>query len=493
MKKQSLSKNFIYQFLYQGLILVIPLVLSPYLTRHLQESALGVYSYVNSIAYYFVIGAMLGISRHGQRIVSQRIGDHEALQRTFWSLFSVHAIVSAISLAAYFVFIVFFVKENTMIYVIEGFYVLSALFDITWFFYGLENFKSVVIKNAAVKLGECVLIFLFVKTPDDLWLYTVITAAGLFLGQAVMMPQAMRIVSPVKITKADMAEHIKPLLLFSISVIAVSLYTVFDKTLLGLMDSKESVAFYEYSNRIITIPKTVITVIGTVMFPRACKMAAQGDVAGQKKYIGYSLLMTSFIGMAAMFGIFAVADPFAVIYFGEPFAVCGSVMKALSPLILIIGLGDVIRTQYMIPNGLDKQFNFCFILNAILNIILSVALIPVIGIYGAVVGTVSAEICGIVYQMVICRKFIRFRELFLPLLPFCVCGATMFAAVSLIFAGWPVSIRTLLLQVLCGGAVYLVLSGIYIAIAKKEFLLIVKEKAGSVLQKFRNPSKKENS
>ena len=75
MQKQSLSKNLIFQFLYQGLILVIPLIISPYLTRVLHETALGVYSYTNSIAYYFVLLAMLGISRHGQRIISKYSSD----------------------------------------------------------------------------------------------------------------------------------------------------------------------------------------------------------------------------------------------------------------------------------------------------------------------------------------------------------------------------------------------------------------------------------
>ena len=153
----------IFQFLYQGLILVIPLILSPYLTRTLQETALGIYSYSNSIAYYFVIAAMLGISRHGQRIISQNAENEKELRRTFWSLFTVHIIISLIVLIVYILSILAFVRNDQIIYIIQGFYVASALFDITWLFYGLENFKSVVVKNTAVKVIECVLIFCFVK------------------------------------------------------------------------------------------------------------------------------------------------------------------------------------------------------------------------------------------------------------------------------------------------------------------------------------------
>ena len=157
MQKQSLSKNFIFQFLYQGLILLIPLVLSPYLTRVLQETALGTYTYINSTAYYFVIFAMLGISRHGQRIVSQNVNDELKLRKAFWSLFTLHAAISLLSVVLYFVFILIFVNTDKTIYIIEAIYVASAIFDITWLFYGLENFKSVVIKNAFIKVVEGIL------------------------------------------------------------------------------------------------------------------------------------------------------------------------------------------------------------------------------------------------------------------------------------------------------------------------------------------------
>lgn len=113
-------------------------------------------------------------------------------------------------------------------------------------------------------------------------------ATSILIGQAIMIPQAVKAVRPIKFTKEDVRKHIKPLLVFSISVIASFMYTVFDKTLLGIMSTKENVAFYEYSNKIVNVPKTIIGVTGTVMFPRACRLAAEGNVAGQKKYIKYT-------------------------------------------------------------------------------------------------------------------------------------------------------------------------------------------------------------
>ena len=87
--------------IYQFVILVVPMIVSPYLTRTLGATSLGAYSYTYSIAYYFVVFAMLGINKHGQRIISQRKNELIELRKTFWSLYSVHFVTSALFLVLF--------------------------------------------------------------------------------------------------------------------------------------------------------------------------------------------------------------------------------------------------------------------------------------------------------------------------------------------------------------------------------------------------------
>ena len=431
------------QFLYQGVTLVIPLIISPFLTRTLGSNALGVYTYTYSIAYYFVMFAMLGISRHGQRVISQCREDDEKLRKVFWSLFFAHIVVSLVSFAAYLCVAFIFGGNDLVIYLIQALYVLSALFNITWLFYGLENFKTVVLRNTVVKAVECLLIFLLIRQPSDLWKYTLISAGGLLVGQAVMLPQAVAAVKPVRFGWEDVRQHIKPLLVFSVSVIAVSLYTVFDKTLLGLMTTKEK-------------------------YPRACAMAAKKDYENQKKYINYSFFLVSMIAVGAMFGLFAVARDFAVFYYGEHFSACGDIIIVMSPLVFIIGMGDILRTQYMIPNHMDFHYNLCIFMNAVVNLVLSFLLIPKIGIFGAVAGTASAELFGFLYQFAVCRSFIRPRDIIENSAPFFLMGAVMYAAVRVLKNFLGVGLGSFLIQVAAGVLVYGSLSLIYILFRKRE-------------------------
>ena len=398
MKQDSLKKNFIFQFLYQVIILIIPLIISAWLTRVLGGEALGIYTFSNSIAFYFILFSNLGILKYGQRIIVARRNDDVSLRKTFWSLFSLHSIISMISTLLYVLYCFIFVKENVDIYLIQTIYVASALFDITWLFYGLENFKSVVIKNVFIKIIECVLIILLVKTTTDLWIYTLIVSSGFLLGQIVMIPQAIRYIKPIRFTWSDSKEHIKPLLVLFISVVATALYTIFDKTLIGLMTSSiNDVAYYEYSSKIIQVPRVLLAVVITVMLPKACDFVERGDKVNHLKIIRLSMVMISFVGSASTFGLIAVSNKLALLYYGEEFAICGSIIASMTPLILIVYLGEVLRTELLIPYKRDFIFVIGIIISAIVNIVLSIIFIPMFGVYGAVLGTSIAEFAGLIY------------------------------------------------------------------------------------------------
>ena len=487
MKKQSIRNNTIYQFIYQFIILVIPLVISPYLTRVLGSNGLGEFTYVNSVSYYFVLFANLGIAKHGQRIIASNRDDKEKLRKTFWSLFTLHSMVSLFSLLLYVSFCFLFLNENSFpLYLIHILYVASALFDITWLFYGLENFKSVVIRNAIIKLAECILIFLLVRSRDDLIIYALIMVGSVFLGQFVLLPQAIKEIKPIRIGLKDTLTHIKPLLLLFISVVAASLYTVFDKTLLGLLATKDDVAYYEYANKIINIPKQLIGVIGIVMFPRICKVYSENKVDEQKSYIDFSMLLVCASSLAFVFGIMAIGRKFALLYFGEEFAQSGDAMVFMAPLIYIVMVGDIIRSEYLVPASKDFLYTICISISAVLNIVLSCLLIPHYGFYGAIIGTTVAELFGLVFQIVCINSFYPFTKILKNSIPFAICGAIMFAVVYHLDAIFPNTIGYLLLELAIGVVLYLLLALVAVTIFfKKKFRLLI-----SVI--FTKASKKES-
>ena len=82
----------------------------------------------------------------------------------------------------------------------------------------------------------------------------------------------------------------------------------------------------------------------------------------------------------------------------------------------LLGFGNVIRTQYLIPAKRDSVFLWSAVCGAVANFSVNIALIPHLGAVGSAWASVAAETAVLVYQVVRVRKEI-------PLLRYCVYAA----------------------------------------------------------------------
>lgn len=425
-RKNKTSTNFIFYTAYQVLLYIIPFIVSPFLTRTLGENSLGLFTFSNSIVTYFVLLANLGIARYGQREISNAKNNK---REVFWSLFLNHLIFSILSLTIYTVLLFTIFKNQINIYSICLIYILSALFDVTWLFYGQENFKIVTIINGFFALIKMILVFLLIRNPEDLWIYQILYYGAFLASNLLIFAIAAKNVGKPTFLLKEALKHIKPLLYFALVTIAVTLYTVFDKTLIGLFLDKSEVAFYEYADKIIAIPKMFLLTIGAVLFPKMCSLESNDKSKKISQIHVISLFFAIGIGVGAIFGLFALGKPAITLYYGENFAKSGEYIIYMSPLILFVTLGDILRTQFIIPKKKDGFLLLSVSLNAALNLILSLVLIKPLGVYGVIIGTMVAECFGCILQLVYCRKYTKFKKIFEYLVVFIVIGVAMFGVI----------------------------------------------------------------
>lgn len=468
----NVKKNLIFQTIYQIIALGIPLVLSPYLSRVLGADAIGVYTYTYSIAYYFVLLANLGIQKYGIRLIAQSKDDKEKLGRSFWSLYFVHGCFSFVSIISFVIFCLCQVVDS-QIYWIQLLLVASALTDITWLFYGIEHFLSVILRNLTIKILEISLIFIFVKTPNDLWIYTLILASSVFVANTIMIPSAIKRVPFHKFSLADTKKHLKPLAVLFLSTVAVSVYTMVDKTILGSLDSKQSVAFYEYSDKLVRVPLQITTIVGTVLLPRMSALFAEKDNKAIESNMSKSIFFLMFVSCAFAFGLASISADLIPIYYGDEFAICGDLIPWLSSIIVIIGVGDVFRTQYLIPAGKDGLFLISIVSSAVINLILDFSLIPFFGVYGAVIGTIAAEGIGMLLQFIFTVKKFNIWKTVLLSIPFIAIGLSMFFLVHYISTFFTNKIFAICTEVMVGAIFYLIVSLIYSSLVKQSILKMI--------------------
>lgn len=468
----KLKVNFIYNLAYQILAIILPLITAPYISRVLGTHNIGVYSYTQASANYFYLFIMLGVQNYGNRTIAGVRGDSQKLRETFWEIYFFQFLMGILVSVSYFIYCVYFVKEDVLICILQYLYVAAGWFSINWLMFGLEQFKLTTIRNIAIRLGMAIAVFLFVKERSDLPIYTVIIAGGNLLSAVVLWPFALKKVPPIKPTTRGIIQHIKPNLILFWPVVAVSLYNIMDKLMLGAMSSKDEVGVYTYAENIIQIPNTLILALDNVMLPRMANLYA-ANKRGQATELMHNVMMFAMLASAAMaFGLAGVGPIFAPWFYGEEFAKCGFFIVLLSPVIIFKGWAGALRTQYIIPNKKDRIYIISLTAGAAVNLFINYLLIPKYQGVGAVIGTVAAEFTVAFLQFYILRSEIAISKYLKNGISFCVIGLIMYAVVSLLSDVSSNALITMAVQMACGAVVYMVLSAVYmIKIAKQPALI----------------------
>ena len=198
MKKSSTKANIIYQTAYDILSMILPLLTSPYIARVLGAEGLGTYSYYYTVANYFVLFSHLGIKNYGNRVIAKHRDNREETNVLFSNLAAVHILVSAVCVAVYGAYILTVDAAVKVYAVIMLAQVLSGLFDISWFYFGMEYFKLTVLRSTVIKIINIVCVFALVKSKGDLWIYCLIMALGMLFSQLALWIPLKKYVSFVR-------------------------------------------------------------------------------------------------------------------------------------------------------------------------------------------------------------------------------------------------------------------------------------------------------
>ncbi len=476
--KPSLKKNIFLNVFYEIICVIAPFITAPYVSRVLQSSGVGIYSYTQSLVTYFTMFAALGTGTYGLREIAMCRDDKEQYSRTFWGIEIISVCTSVLSLIVWF-FIAYLYASYRIYLLILSLNILSTLFDISWFYRGLEKFQYTILINSLAKILNIVLIFLFVKTPSDTWIYVLITALSTLLGNVSMWVFLPFYLKRTKVEKASIRHHLKETFVYFIPTIATTIYTVLDKTLIGMLipgtvttvdsNGNEVVqklsdienGYYEQATKIINIVKTMAFIgINGVMASRSSYLYGKKDEEGVKKLLKTTYSITLLLSIGASFGIAAIASNFVPIFFGEGYDKTVYILYVLCFLSTIICISNVLGAVYYTPSGRRRDSTKYLIIGSLINLVLSIPLILVLKSIGAALASVIAESAISVLYIVHSNKMYSFRELFQDTWKKILSGILMFAAVFGLGAGLNGEMNAYILlaiQILLGIAVYLIM------------------------------------
>lgn len=455
--KKSIAKNYIYNLLYQMLTIVLPLITTPYLSRVLGAESIGIYGYTLSIVTYFVLFGSLGIAMYGQREIAYLQNDKEKRSKTFWEIVIIRFITLSIALIGFY--LTFCTKGDYRVYYrILMLELLANALDISWYFQGIEDFGKTVVRNMIVKSISLVCIFVFVKTQNDLWKYLLIYTGANTLGNMTMWLYLPKMVQKVSIKKLELKKHLKPTISLFVPQIAIQIYVVLDKTMIGkLTNNMSEVGFYEQAQKIVKTLLLVVTALGTVMSSRIANAFSENKEDDVKKYITQSFNIVWLLAIPAMFGTMAVSSKLVPWFYGEGYEAVIPLLNVTSPILVAIGLNNITGSQYLIQARRQKEFTISVTIGAIVNVILNFILIKTVGTVGAAMSSVISEFTILIIHFIMIRKEINIGAMLKLSIKYWISGIIMYLIVFNLTKVMNVSILNTAIEGVVGVLIYFML------------------------------------
>lgn len=482
MRKQSLKKNYIYNFISHILTLIIPLITTPYLARIFREAGNGQITFANNIISYFTMLASLGFLTYGQREIAKYQDDAYMRSKTFWEIMIVRGILSVVSFLILLVTTysgLYGSSYNTLI-MLFSIQIIAVIFDVNFYYQGMEDFKGVATRAIIIR-GTCLaLIFLLVKKESDIWIYALIYSASFLLANMLMCTKMFKSIQKVKFSELRFKCHLLPSLTFFLPIFTATIYASLNKLMIGYLAVNP-----DYENgcygQALKLNQTIlilVTVIDSVMIARNFRDYAAKKYDELKNHLYFACNYVIHLGIPLIFGICVLSKSLSAWFLGKGYEIVPLLLNILSVKFIMSGLICVFGSQLFIVIGKEKNPTASHSIAAVSNLILNFIFIPKYGAIGAAITLAIAESidCLVLAVMAFRGGYLSWKKIAKMFIKPVIGAVVMYVVIYKLNEYFIYNMITFLFITAVGAAVY----GITLLLIKDEF-------AGFVLQRYVKP------
>ena len=296
-------------------------------------------------------------------------------------------------------------------------------------------------------------------------IYILIYTLSNILGNISLLLYLPKYISKIKIKSLNLIRHIKPTIALFIPQIAIQVYTILDKTMLGnILGDMNEVGNYEQSQKIVKVALTVITSLGTVVSPRIANTAANGEKV--EGYLQKSFRFVWMLGFPIMLGLISTAKTIVPWFLGQGYEISISLVMIGSLLIMAIGMNNITGIQYLVQVKKQNLFTKSVIIGAIVNFILNLIMIQIFKSKGAIITSVVAEITIFIVQLFYVRKDFNVRIVYKDSSKYIISGIVMFIITFIMGNKMNPTVTSTIIQIVIGIGIY----GFSLIILKDSFV-----------------------
>ncbi len=407
-EKKVLLSNIFSLSILQASNYILPLLTVPYIVRIIGPEYFGLLAFAMSLIGYLAIITDYSFNLSATRQISIYREDRGKINEIFSAVFITKMILMLISFLLLIIIIncIERFKNNSEIYIYSfGLIVGQALLP-NWLFQGLQRMKNITYLNLTFKMIFTISIFIFVKEESDYYIVPLLTSVG-YIAIGIVSLYYVKNSLNVKL-KWPKSEMIKYQLVegwhIFISNISISLYTLSNTLILGLMTNNTIVGYFAAAEKVIMAVKGLYIPISQSIYPLIAKKMLENKKEGLE-FIYKTAWIVGTLMLAISVIIFINSDNIIQILFGTSYEPAINLLKIMSILPFIITLSNLFGIQTMLNLSYKKEFSIIVGIGAIIGVSLSIILTPIYGVIGLSIIMTLVEV--LITIMII--SFINFK------------------------------------------------------------------------------------
>lgn len=265
-----------------------------------------------------------------------------------------------------------------------------------------------------------------------------------------------KFILPINIKSVKLFKNFNEAITLFLPTIAIQIYTVLDKTMLGLItkDSFEN-GYYEQAIKIPKVLLAIVTAVSTIAIPRVSYYFNKKDNDSVNKLMYKSYRFVWFLVIPMSLGLFILSDNFVPWFFGVDFIKVSLLLKLLSFLIIAIGFSNITGRLFMISAKLQNKLTISLSIGATINVLLNMLLIRYYKSIGASIASIIAEVTITIMQLYFVRKYISWKKVLCEGKNYIIAGLIMFFALYAISKCFLPSIINTIIVVTIGFSIYI--------------------------------------
>lgn len=386
-----MNNKYIYQLLSGISQVMVPLLSYPYVSRILGPERLGKINYVDFLTQMFIIFASFGIPYYAIREVAVVRHDPVKRSKLVAELLSLHLIFSVTALGVFTLSTLNKTGEASILYLLASANILFSTFTLDWYLQGTEAFGPAAIRYFVIRVLVLAGIFILVRREQDDRLYFTIHSLGFM---AIALWNTLKMLGENRLTghRLELGKHLRPLAHFFLTSSAITLYIYFDTVLLRHFTGSDlEVGYYTTAVKLVKVSLVGLLSIGTVLMPRISFLVSRGNREEAEERLRKNLEFLIVFGLPVSMGLLFLSPEAIQVVVGTKFNPAIPLMRILSFIPLVIGIGNLYCFQILVPFNREKNLLQLVLTACVISIGLNLLLIPRLGAVGSAWANIITE------------------------------------------------------------------------------------------------------